>query len=333
MEKNYQLKTIETHTAGEPTRILVSGINLFPFFGRSVAEQRDLFAEKYDDIRELLMKEPRGHDDMFGAIPVKTEMSEADLGAIFMHTTGYLDMCGHGTIGIVTALIETSFLPEKEKIKIETPAGIVECRARIEADKVKEVSVKNVDSFVIGKKEIELEMTEIKSDVEIDLVYSGNLVGLVDVKDLGYTIDIDELDILKKIGIELRNRLNEENDFINPLTGNKEEVSLLEFYESREDVDRNIVVFADGSIDRSPCGTGTCAKMTLLHHKEILDVDEEYRYQSIIGTEFSGRIMDTDKRQGTTVVKPEITGSAYITGRSTFILDPEDPLTGFSLYK
>ncbi len=333
MEKNYQLKTIETHTAGEPTRILISGINLFPFYGRSVAEQRDLFADRYDEIRELLMKEPRGHDDMFGAVPVKTEMEEADMGVIFMHTTGYLDMCGHGTIGIVTALMETSFLQEKKNVNIETPAGLVECRTVIEEDKVKEVSVKNVDSFVVGKKKVGLEIEDVISDIKIDLVYSGNLVGLVDVKDLGYTVDIDELEILKKIGIELRNRLNKENDFINPLTGNKEEVSLLEFYESREDVDRNIVVFADGSIDRSPCGTGTCAKMTLLLHKGILDVDEEYRYQSIIGTEFSGRIVDTEKKQGITVVKPEITGSAYITGRSTYILDPGDPLTGFSLYK
>ena len=333
MEKNYQLKTIETHTAGEPTRILISGINLFPFYGRSVSEQRDLFADRYDEIRELLMKEPRGHDDMFGAVPVKTEMEEADMGVIFMQTTGYLDMCGHGTIGIVTALMETSFLPEKEIINIETPAGLVECRTMIEEDKVKQVSVKNVESFVIGKKKVEIEIEEINSSVEIDLVYSGNLVGLVDVKDLGYTVDIDELEILKKIGIDLRNRLNEENDFINPLTGNREEVSLLEFYESRDDVDRNIVVFADGSIDRSPCGTGTCAKMTLLHDKGILDIGEEYPYQSIIGTEFSGRIVDTEKKQGITVVKPEITGSAYITGRSTFILDPGDPLTGFSLYK
>ncbi|MFW5904551.1 MAG: proline racemase family protein, partial [Candidatus Saliniplasma sp.] len=95
----------------------------------------------------------------------------------------------------------------------------------------------------------------------------------------------------------------------------------------------NIVVFADGSIDRSPCGTGTCAKMTLLHHKGLLDVNEEYRYRSILGTEFSGRILDTEKKNEITVVKPEITGSAYITGRSTFILDPKDPLTGFSLYK
>lgn len=333
MEKDYRLNTIETHTAGEPTRILMSGINLYPLFGRSVAEQRDMFAEEFDHIRELLMREPRGHDDMFGAVPVKPKDNKADIGIIFMHTTGYLDMCGHGTIGVVTALLERGILPEKEKIRIETPAGIVETVPVIKENKVEKVRVKNVDSSFIGKETVELDLADIKSDIEVNLAYSGNLVGLVDVEEIGLSVGRDDLETLKKIGIELRKKLNERGDFENPFSGKKMEVSLIEFYEERKGVDKNLVVFADGSIDRSPCGTGTCAKMTYLYHEGKLDVNEEYRYRSILDTEFEGKIVDTEEREGIKVITPEILGSAYITGRSTFVLDPDDPLSGFSLYK
>jgi len=333
MERYYRLNTIETHTAGEPTRILMSGINLFPLFGRSVAEQRDMFAEKFDHIRELLMREPRGHDDMFGAVPVPPEDDEADIGVIFMHTTGYLDMCGHGTIGLVTALIEREILPEKRKIKIETPAGIVESVPVIKENKVENVRVKNVDSFFVGDEIIELDLADIKSNISVNLAYSGNLVGLVDVRETGFSVKKDDLDTLKRIGIELRDRLNDKGDFVNPFSGEKIEVSLIEFYETRKSVDKNLVVFADGSIDRSPCGTGTCAKMTYLHHLGKLDVNEEYRYRSVLNTEFEGKILEAGEKEGIEVITPEVSGSAYITGTSTFVLDPDDPLDGFSLYK
>jgi len=333
MERYYRLNTIETHTAGEPTRILMSGINLFPLFGRSVAEQRDMFAEKFDHIRELLMREPRGHDDMFGAVPVPPEDDEADIGVIFMHTTGYLDMCGHGTIGLVTALIEREILPEKRKIKIETPAGIVESVPVIKENKVENVRVKNVDSFFVGDEIIELDLADIKSNISVNLAYSGNLVGLVDVRETGFSVKKDDLDTLKRIGIELRDRLNDKGDFVNPFSGEKIEVSLIEFYKTRKSVDKNLVVFADGSIDRSPCGTGTCAKMTYLHHLGKLDVNEEYRYRSVLNTEFEGKILEAGEKEGIEVITPEVSGSAYITGTSTFVLDPDDPLDGFSLYK
>jgi len=333
MEKNYRLNTIETHTAGEPTRILMSGINLFPLFGRSVADQRDMFAEKFDHVRELLMREPRGHDDMFGAVPVQPEDDEADIGVIFMHTTGYLDMCGHGTIGMVTALIERGILPEKKEIKIETPAGMVETRPVVKENKVEKVRVKNVKSFFVSEEIIKLDIGDIKSKIKVNLAYSGNLVGLVDVKEMGLSIEKNDIDTLKKIGIELRDRLNDKGDFVNPFSGKKMEVSLIEFYEAGGSVDKNLVVFADGSIDRSPCGTGTCAKMTYLHHLGGLDVNEEYRYRSVLNTEFEGKILEAGEREGIEVITPEVSGSAYITGTSTFVLDPDDPLNGFSLYK
>ncbi len=331
MKSKYLIDTIDTHTAGEPTRIVIGGLDLYSFFGRSIGEQRDIFSERYDDIRVLLMKEPRGHDDMFGAVPVKPMKEEADIGVIFMHTTGYLDMCGHGTIGVVTALLETGVLQVKDKIIIETPAGLVETLPKMKGDKVEKVSMKNVDSFILGRKRVRLE--KLKKNIFVDIAYSGNLVGLVDVKSVGHSIKKEELGILKQLGTELMNRLNDENKFLHPIENYEKRVDLIEFYESREDVDRNIVVFADGSIDRSPCGTGTCAKMTFLHDKGELAVNEEYRYQSVLGTEFSGRILSAEEKEGVIVIKPEISGSAYITGKNTFILDPEDPLTGFSLYK
>ncbi|MFW6195807.1 MAG: proline racemase family protein [Thermoplasmatota archaeon] len=278
------------------------------------------------------MKEPRGHSDMFGAVLVESKMKEADIGVFYMENKGYLDMCGHATIGIVTALIETGRIEANTLITLETPAGLVKAWPNIKNGKVEKVTLQNVDSFVYGETSLKIDMEEGKREISADIVYSGNTIALVDVDKLGIRLEKKNLDKLIKYGLQIKDRLNDLLNLENDITNEKNKVDITEFYKTREGMpDKNVVVFADGSVDRSPCGTGTCAKMTLLYSEGKLDLNEKYEYESIIGTLFEGKIAGVEEKNGLMVVKNRVTGSAYITGEHTFYLDPEDTLTGFSL--
>ncbi|NIQ04965.1 MAG: proline racemase, partial [Candidatus Korarchaeota archaeon] len=258
---------------------------------------------------------------------------DADLGVFFMDNKGYLDMCGHGTMGVVTAFIENGGLPFKSSIKIETPAGFVKARPKIVRDQVKHVTVQNVDSFVVDKVEINFDAEHKKISIPVDVVYSGNLFGLVNVQNFEFDVPVTPNNVGKFInyGLQIREKINEKR-FTNPFTKRTEKVGLIEFYQPNENKpDKNVVIFGDGAVDRSPCGTGTCAKMTLLFNKGELEVGDTYTYESIIGTSFKGRIVDAKKKKGLTIITPEVTGSAYIVARHSFVHQPEDPLTGFQL--
>ena len=334
MRTDIQIGTIDTHTEGEPTRIIVSGLEDIRLKGGSVKEKRDTFKERYDWVRELLMKEPRGHNDMFGAVIVPPESKDADIGVFYIQNKGYLDMCGHATIGIISAFVETGRVEEKSPIILETPAGLVKTWPEVEEGCVKKVTMRNVDSFVYGKKEINLKIRDKEIEITADIVYSGNTIALVDIKDLEIDLDTKNLELLIKYGLEIRKNLNDKLDLRHKITGEKDKVDITEFYEHRKnEPDRNVVIFADGSVDRSPCGTGTCAKMTHLYDKGELDIDEKYEYESIIGTIFEGRIVETREENDDTFVVNEISGSAYIISENTFYLDPNDPIIGFNIYQ
>ncbi|SEP27834.1 proline racemase [Halogranum amylolyticum] len=321
--------TVDTHTAGEPTRIVLDGIDRSALVGDSVRAKRDSFAENYDWVRELLMKEPRGHDDMFGAVVVDPQHDTTDLGVFFMDSRGYLDMCGHGTIGVVSALLELGRLSPQESIDVETPAGIVEAEPQYTDTGVESVRIQNVRSFVYDETTVPVSFRE--SPLHVDVVYAGNFFALVDGDQLDVPVETTHTDELVERGLEIRDAVNDELDIVHPLTGESDAVSITEIYGSDADVDHSIVVFGDGQVDRSPCGTGTCAKMTLLHETGKLALDEPYLHQSVIGTRFEGRLVDVEERDGVTLTTPTITGSARITGRHTFVKDPKDSLTGFSL--
>ena len=323
--------TLDTHTAGEPTRIVTGGFDRSRIRGGNAADQRDRFADSQDWLRELLMCEPRGHDDMFGAVPVEPASVEADLGLFFMDSRGYLDMCGHGTIGAVTALLETGQLEEKPTITVETPAGLVRTRPTIKDGRVAEVAIRNVDSFVYDTVSITFSSGSQPHTLSVDVVFAGNVFALVDASDVGIPVDPAYVDTFVEHGLEIRQQVNDELEIRHPHTGQPYRVSIVEFYEHRDGPDRNVVVFGNGQIDRSPCGTGTCAKMTLLHNANELAVDEPYRYESVIGTGFTGRILESTSSDGITVTTPEVSGSAHITGSHTFMCDERDDLLGFSL--
>jgi len=338
------VETLDTHTAGEPTRIVTSGFDRSTIRGGSVAAQRDRFADALDWLRELLLCEPRGHDDMFGAVPVEPAADNADLGLFFMDSRGYLDMCGHGTIGAVTALIETGQLSPAETVVVETPAGLVETRPTVSDGRVGDVTVRNVESFVCDTVSVSLDNlgggvtsldaadpTDDSLSVPVDIVSAGNVFAMVEADAVGLSVGTASVDAFVEYGRAIRRAVNERFDVVDPFTDEARAVSIVEFYEHGAEADRNVVVFGDGQVDRSPCGTGTCAKMMLLHREGDLGVDEPYRYESVIGTRFTGRLVDIERRNGIDVGTPEVTGSAYITGRHTFMRDERDDLGGFSL--
>lgn len=327
METSHAFSTVETHTAGEPTRIITDGIE-FSSGEKTTAEYREEFETEYDWVRRLLIKEPRGHDDMFGAVPVPTSHPDADIGLFFLTNDGYLDMCGHATIGTVTAFLELGRLPIQETIAVETPAGLIETRPTLDGRSVEEVEFRNVDSFVQESCQISLRSGP---TVDVDIVYGGNYLAMVDADELGVSISKGNTHRLIELGREVRLAVNERVRIEHPFTGEPATVDLTEFYEHGEGVDRNVTVFADGSIDRSPCGTGTSAKMALLHARGELDVGESYRHRSVIDTEFEGSLASVRTREGRTVVTPLIRGSAYIIAKNQFLLNPDDPIIGFNV--
>ncbi|EJN58018.1 proline racemase family protein [Halogranum rubrum] len=321
--------TIDTHTEGEPTRIVLDGLDTSGLTGDSVREKRDTFADTHDWVRELLMKEPRGHDDMFGAVLVDSQHDAADLGVFFMDSQGYLDMCGHGTIGVVSALLELGQLSPEPSIHVETPAGIVEARPQYAETGVDSVTIQNVQSFVYEKVRVDVSFRE--TPLDVDIVYAGNFFAMVDSEQLDVPVETAHTDEFVEWGLEIRDAVNDDLDIVHPLTGDPGTVTITEIYGSPTNVDRSIVVFGDGQVDRSPCGTGTCAKMTLLHDAGVLDIEEPYLHESIVGTQFEGRLLAAEERDGITVTTPLITGSARITGQHTFVKDPKDSITGFSI--
>lgn len=333
MSTETTVETIDTHTAGEPTRIILSGFDASELRGLSVTAQRDRFADTHDWLRELLMCEPRGHDDMFGAVPTDPSTPAADLGLFFMDSQGYLDMCGHGTIGAITALIESDRLEPSDELVVETPAGLVRTTPTVVDGHVESVAIRNVDSFVYETVTATVELEGREVTIPIDLVSAGNVFGLVDVGHIGLSVNPENVPAFVGLGMALRAALNAEHTITHPFTDRSKNVSIIEFYEpggGTDGVDRNVVVFGNGQVDRSPCGTGTCAKMTLLYEKGALALEEPYPYESIIGTRFVGRLLEARERDGYTVTTPEVTGSAHITGRHSFVRDQRDGLGPFS---
>lgn len=330
MQADRILDTIDTHTAGEPTRLIISPLPSGALSG-TVASKRDQFAAEHDDVRTFLLGEPRGHRNMFGAVSVEPADPRADCGLFFMDSDGYLDMCGHGTIGAVTALIETGLLPYEPgdgSLVVETPAGLVTTEPVLVDGSVEQVTIENIYASYYDRVEVDIDAL---GHVPVDIVYAGNFFAMVDADRVGLDLEREPIEALTEYGLAIRRRVNETTTVSNPVTGRDERVDLTEFYQSGEDVDRNVTVFGSGQIDRSPCGTGTCAKMTLLKHRGVLDDDEPYVHESIIGTRFEGRIVGTERIDGVEMNDACVAARAYITGKHTFLRHPEDPIDGFDV--
>lgn len=329
---DHVFNAVDTHTAGEPTRVVVSGV---PFLRGSMAGKRRQLQEEYDFIRTALMHEPRGHKDMFGAILTPPVHPEADLGVVFMDTGGYLAMCGHGSIGAVAAALAMGVVPRREPetmVLLDTVAGLVRARVAIEDGRVGEIAVENVPSFLFQS---DAEIALGSGTVRVDIAFGGNFFALVPAHRLGLTVVPSQLGELVQRGMEIRAAINEQLEVLHPVQPHIHTVDLVEIYEDEPEEGigcRNIVVFGDAQVDRSPCGTGTSAKMAALYAQGRLPLGKPFVNQSIIGTCFTGHLLREVSVGGFTGVVPEIAGRAYVTGLQQFVIDPRDPLrAGFQL--
>ncbi len=327
------LHAIDSHTAGEPTRILIGGLPTIK--GKTMPEKKAYLEQHLDHIRTAVMLEPRGHNDMFGSILTNPTVDEADFGIIFMDGGGYLNMCGHGTIGAVTAAIETGMVEMVEpvtKVVLEAPAGIVRAEAEVKNGKVQKVAFVNVPAFLYKKdQKVVLDGKEITFDIS----FGGSFFAIVNAKQLGLEIKPENTTALTDIALKLRDVINAEIEIQHPTLAHIKTVDLVEIFDEPthpEATYKNVVIFGQGQVDRSPCGTGTSAKMATLHAKGELKVGEKFVYESILGTLFYGEVVGTDKVGEYDAVIPKVAGSAYITGFNHFVIDETDPVKyGFVL--
>lgn len=327
------LHAIDSHTAGEPTRIIVGGLPNIK--GATMPEKKEYLEKNLDHLRTAVMLEPRGHNDMFGSILTAPTNPEADLGIIFMDGGGYLNMCGHGTIGAVTAAIETGMVPMEEpvtKVVLEAPAGIVKAEAQVENGKVKSVAFVNVPAFLYKRdQKVMLDGKEITFDIS----FGGSFFAIVHAKQLGLEIKPENTTALTELALKLRDVINAEIEIQHPELAHIKTVDLVEIFDEPthpEATYKNVVIFGQGQVDRSPCGTGTSAKLATLHAKGEIKQGDKFVYESILGTLFYGEIVGTAKVGEYDAVIPKIAGSAYITGFNHFVIDETDPVKyGFVL--
>lgn len=334
-EYEYSIKTIDSHTMGESTRIVYEG---FPeLSGDTMMDKKKDLVKRYDFLREALMLEPRGHRDMFGALITEPVHQEADCGVIFMDSGGCLNMCGHGSIGTASMLVETGMVDVTEpmtEVVLDAPSGIIRTSVSVKDGRATEVSILNVPSFLY-KTDVEIE-TDKWGTVHCDISFGGSFFALVNAESIGLAIERENIEEITALGMELQERINESVEIKHPYL-DITTVDLVEFYAHTDTPGadmKNCVIFGDAQADRSPCGTGTSAKLAALVAKGELALGQEFVYESITGSLFRGEAVETVEIGGGMGIIPKITGSAYITGINNWIIDPDDPLAyGFLLGK
>lgn len=326
MKMRKHIFAVDTHTMGEPTRVVVGGTGPAP--GSSMFEKKNYFRENLDYIRTALMHEPRGHGDMFGAIILDPVTSDASFGLLFMDGGGYLDMCGHGSIGAAAAALEIGLVEAIEpvtRLKIDTPAGTISACAELKNGAVETISIINVPSFLY---EENVCVSCDNKNINVDIAFGGNYFAIVNARDAGLELTTANIGRFVNCGMGILQDINSRLSLKHPWTNRPMEVALVEFTgpPAGEHANaRNLVVFGRGQFDRSPCGTGTCAKMAALYAKGLLELNQPFIHESIIGTTFTGRLIDRTTINGKTAVIPEITARSFITGIQQFIIDPRDP--------
>jgi proline racemase len=324
---------VDSHTEGMPTRVVTGGVGPIP--GASMLERKLHFEEHLDHLRLLLMREPRGHGAMSGAILQPPLADGADWGVLFIEVTGCLPMCGHGTIGVATVLVETGMVEVTEPetlVRLDTPAGLVEARVTVEEGRARSVSLRNVPSFLLGAG---LRVQVNGGTLDYDMAFGGNFYALLPAESAGLTVDPARSGELIEKGLELMDAINRSDPPVHPADERIAGCRHVVFTAPGEDgphSQRSATSIHPGWLDRSPCGTGTSAKLAQLHARGELAVGEEFVNRSVIGTRFGARIVAETEVAGLPAVVPEITGRAWITGMAQYVLDPEDPFpAGFAL--
>lgn len=320
-----RFETLETHAAGEPLRIVTKG---FPALeGATIPDQRRCARERWDGLRRALMWEPRGHADMYGALILPPATEGADAGVLFMHNEGWSTMCGHGVIALATAVLECELLEPREPdvLKLDTPAGRVIARARRSGGRVAQVSFENVPSFVV-ELDAEVEVDGLGT-VRYDLAYGGAFYAFVDAEELGLELDLRNVARLIDAGTRVKRAVRAARAIEHP-EGDAElgflYGTILVGPPRGEAHSRNVCVFADGEVDRSPTGTGVSARAAIETARGELELGAPIAIESLIGTRFEVRALRRARVGGLDAIVPEVTGSARLIGRSELWLDPRD---------
>jgi len=329
-----RLVTIDSHTAGEATRLVVAGIPHIP--GETIFDKRLYLQQKWDHYRLLLTREPRGSSETIGVVFIEPTTPDADFGLIYMDAHRYPYMCGHGTIGAVSSLIETGILEAVEPeitLAIDTPSGPTRAVAMIKAGKVQSVSIQLVPCFVYSLDQV-LEIPGFGS-LCVDMVYAGGFFAMADAAQLEFALTPENARRIADLGMAVIEAANKQLTVRHPKQPEVATVDVAEFYDLSEHAQcrgMGAVVYGEAHVDRSPCGTGTSAKMALLHRKGELALNQKYINAGILGTTFEARLVAETRVGDLPAVVPEITGSAYITGINQFVVESRDPFPqGFLL--
>ena len=324
----HRIETIDAHTGGEPFRVILSG---YPELeGRTILELRRSALDHHDALRTSLMWEPRGHADMYGCVLVPPEREEADFGILFLHNEGYSTMCGHGIIAITTVVLETGMLPAtgpETEVRIDTPAGLVVARGKMEGGRVTSVAFTNVPSFVLLSDQ-EVQVPGLGT-VRYDVAFGGAFYAFVDAAEVGVTLGPESFQQLIDKGMAIKRAVIAAGGITHPF---EEDLGFL--YGTiftggalSEGADsRNVCIFAEGEVDRSPTGTGVSARAAIHRGRGEFGLREEMVVESIIGSRFSVRVLEDTTFGPFPAVIPEVEGSASITGRHEFVIDSDDPL-------
>jgi proline racemase len=319
---------VDSHTEGMPTRVITGGVGPIP--GASMLERKLRFEAELDDLRLLLMREPRGHGAMSGAILQPPLREDADWGVLFIEVSGCLPMCGHGTIGVATVLVETGMVEVREPetvVRLDTPAGLVTARVAVEDGRARSVTLRNVPSFLHAR-------DATVDGVPYDMAFGGNFYALVRAADAGVEVDPGQAQLLIDRGAEIMAAINASDRPVHPEDERIAGCRHVVFHApGRDGADaRAATSIHPGWLDRSPCGTGTSARLAQLHARGELGVGDSFVNESVIGTRFTGRIAEETTVAGRPAIVPEITGRAWITAMGQYLLDAEDPFpAGFSL--
>lgn len=325
---------VDSHTVGEPARIIVGGIPYIP--GDTMFEKKRYVEEQWDDVRRLLMYEPRGHSAMSGAIITQPTVPGADIGLVFIEVSGCLPMCGHDTIAACTVLLETGILPAREPVTelvLDTPAGIVRAQVEVGERGVRGVTFQNVPSFLFLK-DVEAEVPGV-GRIVADVAYGGNFYAILPAEMVDLAVEPQNASAFVQAGRKIRSALNDRLQVAHPENPMIQGVSHVMFTAPPSDpraTAKNTVIYGPSGLDRSPCGTGTSARMAQLHARGQLPLQQEFVHESIIGSLFWGKLVGEDRVGDYPAVIPTIKGRAYISGFNTIVLDPEDPFpNGFLL--
>ncbi len=323
------IQTIDCHAAGEPLRIITGGLPPIP--GDTIQARRRYFQDRLDGLRRLLMWEPRGHHDMYGCVVTPPVSSGAHYGVLFMHNEGYSTMCGHGVIGLATALIETGQVAAagaETVLALDTPAGLVRARARIEDGRVREVTIRNVPSFVYAVRTLTVPD---HGEISVTIAYGGAFYVLIDGPASGLGERPGALRHLVEASTAIKAAASVAFDVAHPLEpDNRGFYGVVTAWPPQHGgADQtSVTVFADREVDRSPCGTCLSAQMAARWVAGRLGLEEPFTSESLLGTRFTGRLVEETTVGPFPAVVPEVTGSAYLTGFHTFVLDSDDPLAG-----